>query len=89
MDEELSVLKANHTWEMIVFPPCASIIGSKWIYSIKVKMDGTLDRYKAWLVAQGYKQEYDIDYKETFALVATMTMALLSIATVRHWPYGK
>lgn len=45
--------------------------------------------YKVRLVAQGYKQEYDVDYEETFAIIAAMTTALLSIATVRHWPYGK
>ena len=62
------------------------MIGSKWIYSIKVHSDGSLDRYKARLVAQGYKQEYEIDYEETFALVAKMTIVrtLLCVAATRN-----
>lgn len=58
------------------------MIGSKWVYLIKRKSDGSLDRYKAKLVAQGYKQEYGIDYGEIFAHVAKMTTicTLITIA---------
>lgn len=65
-----------------------SLIGSKWIYTIKRKPDGTLVRYKALLVAQGYKHEYGIDYEETFASVAKMTSVrtLLAIASSKSWP---
>ena len=52
-----------------------------------MKSDGSLDRYKAHLVAQGYKQEYEIDYEETFASVAKMTtiQILFAVAVVRNW----
>lgn len=41
-------------------------IGSKWVCSNKVNSDGTLDQYKARLVTQVFKQEYGINYEETF-----------------------
>ncbi|XP_010276139.1 PREDICTED: probable phosphoinositide phosphatase SAC9 [Nelumbo nucifera] len=63
MDIEISTLLENDTWELVP-PPDASAIGSLWIYSVKFKSDGNLDRYKARLVAYGYKQEYKIDYEE-------------------------
>lgn len=88
MEEELPASKANQTWEMVFLPPSASIIGRKWMYSIKIKSNGTLDRYKAWLVVEGYKQECGINYLEIFVPVAKMTTerSLLSIVAVRHWP---
>ena len=47
-------------------------IGCKWVFSIKYLFDGSIERYKAWLVAQGYAQIYGIDCEKTFAPVAKM-----------------
>ena len=62
-------------------------IGCKWVYSIKLRSDGTLDRYKARLVALGNRQEYGVDYEETFAPVAKMTTVRLvqSSAPSQGW----
>lgn len=86
MDEEIEALIVNHTWDLVLRPSNTSIIGSKWVYTTKVKPDGTLDRYKSCLVAQGYKHEYEIDYEEIFALVSKMTIVrtLLSIASCKQ-----
>ena len=55
---------------------------------IKPRFDGTLDRYKAWLVVLGNKQEYEVDYEETFVSVAKMTTVrmVISIAVSQGWP---
>ena len=46
------------------------MVGCKWIYKIKSRSDGSIEHYKAHLVAEGFTQEYGIDYEETFALIA-------------------
>ena len=50
-------------------------------------IDDTIDCYKARLVAHGYKQQYGVDYKETFAPVAKMTTVytLLIVASTNGW----
>lgn len=73
MKEELDALHKNETWDLVPCPDNVKPIGCKWVYTIKLKPDGTLDRYKACLVALGYSQEYGIDYFQTFAQVAKMT----------------
>jgi len=69
-------------------PPTVKPIGSKWVFSIKLRFDGSLDHYKARLVAPGNRQEYGIDYEETFAFVAKMTTirTILAIAASQSWP---
>ena len=60
-------------------------IGHKWVYSVKLKSDGSLDRYKAPLVALRNKQEYGINY-ETFAPVAQMTtVQTIIVVAVRFY----
>ena len=87
MTGEILALDSSQTQELVPRPLGASVIGSQWVYSIKVKSDGSLNRYKARLVAHGFKQEYDIDCVETFAPVAKMTIlwTLLAVPAIRNW----
>ena len=58
---------------------------SRWVYTIKYKRDGTIDRFKARFVACGYSQVEGKDYDETFAATmrASSFRTLLSVATIR------
>ena len=64
-----------------------STMECKWVYKIKTQADGTIEWYKTRLVARGFTQEYEIDYEETFALVARLTYVrtLIFVAAVRGW----
>jgi len=87
MQTELQALEENHTWDIVPCPPTVKPIGSKWVFSVKLHSDGSLDRHKARLVALGNKQEYGVDYEETFAPVAKMTTVrtILAIAASQSW----
>ena len=69
MEKEMKSLKDNDVWELTALPPGKKAIGSKWVYKVKTGGDGSIERYKARLVAQGFNQKYGSDYDETFCPV--------------------
>ena len=82
MENELESLHDNQVWELVELPKGKKTIGSKWVFKEKVGADGTTERYKARLVAQGYAQRQGLDYDETFSPVvrpeSVRTMVALS-----------
>ncbi len=68
IEEELHNLEQYNTWEYYELPSGRVAISSKWIFKVKYHCDGSVARYKARLVAQGYSQIPGIDFNETFAL---------------------
>ena len=49
---EMDSLHSNKVWELVEPPADRKVVGSKWIFKRKVDADGTVERYKACLVAQ-------------------------------------
>ena len=72
--KELDSHLRNHTWDLVV-RKYQKTIGYRWIFKIKSNR-----RYKSRLIAQGYTQEYGIDYFETFAPVTRLSTIQIILA---------
>lgn len=70
MVEEMDVSHSNNTLYIVTLPLDKTIVGCRWVYTVKVGSDGQIDRFKFFLVAKGYTQIFDLDYGDTFSLVA-------------------
>lgn len=78
----MNSLMENSTWELVDLPKDRIAIGCKWVFKLKTNVDGSIQRFKARLVAQGYSQKYGSDYDEVFAPVVKQTTfrVLMSVA---------
>ena len=72
---------------MVILPKGKYVFGSKWVYKTKYKSDGTIDKYKACLVAKGYTQREGIDYTETFSQVEKMDTIMMVLALVDQYKW--
>lgn len=88
MKEELEAIEINKTWELIVLPHNKKVISVRWVFKIKPKLDGSVAKHKARLVARGFLQKSSLDYIEVFAPIARQETIRLVIAITanRNWP---
>ncbi|GJT03881.1 ribonuclease H-like domain-containing protein [Tanacetum coccineum] len=88
----VEALNRNNTWTICDFPIGRKPIGSKWLWKIKYKAFGDIERYKARLVAKGFSQREGFDYDETFnpvvkmGIVRCLVRCLIALAVVNKWP---
>ena len=87
MHLEFEALMNNKTWVLVPPPSNQNIIGCRWVYKLKYKPDGTVERNKARLVAKGFHQTPGFDYFETFSPMVkpTTIRVVLSLALSKNW----
>nr|KAJ0197979.1 hypothetical protein LSAT_V11C700346810 [Lactuca sativa] len=84
--DEIGSIMHNNTWVLADLPPGCKALGCKWILKRKMKVDGTIDKYKARLVIQGFRQKEGIDFFDTYAHVARISTIrlLLALAAIHN-----
>ena len=87
MREEMQSMSDNQVWELVDPNPGLRTIGCKWIFKIKMDMEGKPLTYKARLVAKGYRQIQGIDYEETFSAVAMVKSIPILLAIAAYYDY--
>ena len=82
MKDELRSMDKNSMWELVDLSPGRKAIRNKWVFKVKRKADGSIDKYKARLMAKGFTQQEGIHYDETFSPVVRVASIRLILAIV-------
>lgn len=84
IQEELDAHQENQTWKIVDRPSSGTTLTARWVFVIKRRADGSIDRFEARLVARGFEQIYGIYFLDTFAPVARIETVriVLSISAV-------
>ncbi|CAI7800929.1 unnamed protein product [Closterium sp. NIES-53] len=87
MDKELEALKERNTWKVIPIGVARNktVLTGKWVFRVKIKADGTIDKFKARWAVCGFDQVHGRDFTETFAPVSrhTSLQILLAITAMK------
>ncbi|CAE5963143.1 unnamed protein product [Arabidopsis arenosa] len=89
MNEELQTCVNTGTFSVVSLPEGKQPIGCRWVYRIKHNADGTVDRYRARLVAKGYTQQEGVDYIDTFSPVAKLVTIYMDLPPGYTPPKGE
>ena len=58
MEKEMESFHTNEVWDLVELPKDRKAVGSKWVYKTKRSANGTIERHRYHLVAQGFSQKY-------------------------------
>lgn len=88
MGAEIDAQIRNGTWDLVPPDESYNMVGYKWVFTVKRLADGSIDRFKAHLVAKCFHQQPRVDFHDTFSPVikhATIHL-VLGVAVARGWP---
>jgi hypothetical protein len=80
MEEEMSMIQKNKTWNLVNRPEGRKVIRVKWIFKTKFNVDNSINKYKAKFEVKRYAQIFGVDYSDTFAQVARLDTIRLLLA---------
>jgi len=69
VNEEIRALEKNGTWDVVNLPLGKNPVGCRWIFTIKHKADGSVERFKACLVAKGLHRLMSLTIKRPLLML--------------------
>jgi len=64
--ESLVKTVKNNVFKLVKLPEGRDVVDNKWVFNLKRNSDGSVQRYKARLVARGFSQQPGVDFTETY-----------------------
>ena len=91
MDEELESPWKNEVYVEVERPTGKKVIGSKWVLRIKTDAAGKIDKFKARVVAKGFRQIEGVGYDETFAPTVRFESihSLIAMGVAEGWNFDR
>lgn len=81
--QEMNALNKIETWEIMQLPDGKRTVGCRWVFTLKLNSDGSLECYK---FVAGFYTDMWIDYQETFAPVAKLNSIKNIVVVNLDWP---
>ena len=85
MEDEINALRKNKAFEVIDKDIGRNVVRSKWVFQTKRNADGTLERFRARAITQGFCQAPSFNFKDTFAPpIRYESLRLLIVISTRN-----
>jgi hypothetical protein len=84
IDSEINSIRANGTWDLVELPRNRKALPCKWVFRLKQTSDSSDPKYKAQIVAKGFRQEYGVDFDEIFSPVGKLSTLRFLLGVVAH-----
>ena len=78
IDKEEEAIRENGTFSIVERPPNVPVIPCRYVFQLKK------DKPKVRIVAKGYKQQWGVNYSETYSPVISLTALRCFLSLVAH-----
>jgi hypothetical protein len=84
MESEMNSIRANGTWDLVEHPGNWKALPCKWVFRLKQVSDSSDPKYKARIVAKGFRQAHGVDFDEIFSPVVNLSTLRFLLGIVAH-----